>query len=134
MHPSQIRTGNLLVIVLMAFMVTFLSIGLAMANGGAPIVFDYKDPETGTFVSYVGIPGGPVVYSKLGPGGIKSVSSFSTGSPVVYGEMGSGGISSVTYAGNGGPVVYSNIGPGRISSVSYNGPERPIVVLHTGSG
>jgi hypothetical protein len=134
MQLYLINTRYIATFILTIFLMTAcFSSDLALAGAGAPVIYNYQDPKTGTIVNYIGIPGGPVVYSNLGPGGIKSVSSVSTGSPVVYSELGSGEISSITYVGPGGPVVYSNLGPGGVNSFTFNNPGRPVMVLNAGS-
>jgi hypothetical protein len=112
MHTCISNTGYVVTFVLIAILLAAsMACGTTQAASGAPVVYSYNDPGTGTFVSYVGIPGGPVVYSNLGPGGMNSVTSVSTGGPVVYSNLGPGGITSVSHAGLGGSVIFSNLSP-----------------------
>jgi hypothetical protein len=128
-------TRHIITFVIMAFLLTVsMGCSISMANSGAPVVYRYEDPATGTMVNYVGIPGGPVVYSELGPGGIKSVTSVNAGGPVVYSDLGQGSITGVSYVSPGGPVVYSTIGPGSINRVSHVSPGEPVVISITASG
>jgi hypothetical protein len=120
----RVLSATLFILIVTAF----VSAGIALANDGGPVVYRYIDPDTGQIVNYVGIPGGPVTYSEMGPGGIKSVTSVSPGNPVVYSNLGPGAITSVSYAGPGGPVVYSRLGQGGITSLTSVNPGGPVVV------
>jgi hypothetical protein len=112
MHTCLTKIRYKVLFLLIAFLLAAsMACGTTQAASGAPVVYSYNDPGTGTLVSYVGIPGGPVVYSNLGPGGMNSVTSVSTGGPVVYSNIGPDGITSVSYAGPGGSVIFSNLGP-----------------------
>jgi hypothetical protein len=115
-------------ILAMFLMTVSLSSDIALGDAGAPVIYNYQDPATGTTINYVGIPGGPVVYSKLGPSGVQSVTSVNAGNPVIYSNVGPGGITSVSSVSPGGPVVYSNLGPGSVKGVSFVNPGIPAVM------
>jgi hypothetical protein len=107
-------------ILAMFLMTVSFSCCIALGGAGAPVIYNYQDPETGTTINYIGIPGGPVVYSKLGPSGVQSVTSVNAGNPVIYSNVGPGGITSVSSVNPGGPMVYSNLGPGGVKRDAFN--------------